>query len=100
MGFFEFLGHRSGGPVFVDSGQGVCRRFLIGGGPRVELLENLPGSHTLVLWLGKKVSVYAFCYLVPGFAAARDTAFAQGALVVRDSMRRIAFTDRLIFFAS
>jgi len=98
LGFFEMLGYRPEDTDFVDSVQGVRGRFLVGGGPRIELLENLPGSKTLDPWLGRGGRVYHFGYMVPDLTVARETALAEGAIVVRDSLPSLAFSGRLICF--
>ena len=41
---YAALGYEPEGAEFVDEIQGVRGLFLTGGGPRLELLEPLPGS--------------------------------------------------------
>ena len=48
---FSFLGYKMEGNIFCDETQGVAGCFLEGPGPRIELLENLPGSETLSPWI-------------------------------------------------
>lgn len=47
---------------FRDEGQGVKGLFLEGAGPRLELLENLPGSSVLDLYLEQGTKMYHMAY--------------------------------------
>lgn len=61
---FAFLGYRMEGVAFKDERQGVAGSFLEGPGPRLELLENLPGRNTLTPWLDAGIRMYHFAYWV------------------------------------
>jgi methylmalonyl-CoA/ethylmalonyl-CoA epimerase len=95
---FEQLGYRLEGEPFADPIQGVAGVFLTGPGPRVELLENLPGSTTLDVWLAKGVKVYHFAYEVDDLAAALAWARAQRAVVTVAPVPAVAFGGRPITF--
>jgi len=56
------LGYTQVGPVFTDSNQGVRGLFLEGEGPRLELVENLPGSSMLNAFLKNGPSMYHTAY--------------------------------------
>jgi len=61
---FDGLGYHQEGERFIDPVQGVAGCFLIGAGPRIELLENLENSETLTPWLDAGVSMYHLAYEV------------------------------------
>ncbi|WP_323018064.1 VOC family protein [Castellaniella sp.] len=90
--------YRRGGR-FVDPIQGVAGCFLIGAGPRIELLENIEGFETLTPWLDAGVSMYHLAYLVErleeGIAWARRR---RGKLLVSPAPA-VAFKERLVCFA-
>src|ERR1700722_8045098 len=67
---FELLGYEPEGNCFQDPIQGVTGCFFVGAGPRIELLENTPGSLTLTSWLSTGIKVYHFGYLVADLASA------------------------------
>lgn len=97
--FFERLGYRAEGDAFADPVQGVAGRFLIGAGPRIELLENLPGSHTLTPWLEAGVAMYHFAYWVDDIESALQWAKSQRGKVAVQPVPAIAFGGRRICFA-
>ena len=51
MPYYVELGYKPEGNRFSDARQGVAGLFLVGGGPRLELLEPLDDSDTLLPWL-------------------------------------------------
>jgi methylmalonyl-CoA/ethylmalonyl-CoA epimerase len=61
---FAMLGYTLEGESFVDPEQGIAGCFMTGPGPRIELLENLPGSDTLTPWLNTGIKMYHFAYWV------------------------------------
>lgn len=62
---WDALGYISEGDYFSDELQGIRGLFMVAKNqPRIELLENLPSSKTLDLWLDKGVKFYHFAYLV------------------------------------
>lgn len=79
--FFELLGYRIEGSVFADPQQGVIGCFMIGSGPRIELLENSPGSNTLTPWLNAGIKMYHFAYWVNRIDQALDWARGQRARI-------------------
>jgi len=95
---FEFLGYKLESESFVDATQGIVGCFLTGPGPRVELLQNLPGKETLTPWLNAGVKMYHFAYLVNDIAAALTWASSQRAIVVVQPVPSIAFGGRRISF--
>lgn len=96
---FRSLGYRVEGEAFTDPLQGVHGFFLVGAGPRIELLESLPGSKTLAPWLASGVRMYHVAYTVPNIGEAVAWARAQRARITVNPVPAVAFQDRLISFA-
>jgi methylmalonyl-CoA/ethylmalonyl-CoA epimerase len=96
---FSQLGYRSEGHAFTDPIQGIRGLFLVGAGPRIELLENLPGSATLTPWLASGIRLYHIAYTVPDTAAAVAWARAQRARITVEPVPAVAFHGRRISFA-
>lgn len=95
---YELLGYAPEGEDFVDPVQGVRGRFLVGGGPRVELLVDLPGSTTLVPWLRGPARTYQQAYESATFDASVAALTAAGARVVSPPVPAVAFGGRRICF--
>ncbi len=87
------LGYDPEGDEFVDERQGIRGRFLAGGGPRLELLEPLPGSITLTPMLTRGVKCYHHAYEVSSIEASTEMLSAarapvDGATRARGGVRR------------
>lgn len=95
---FEALGFRIEGEYFSDPIQGISGCFMVGPGPRVELLENLPGADTLTPWLDAGVKMYHFAYWVDDINQALEWARGQRAKVTVQPVAAIAFGGRRISF--
>lgn len=95
---FMFLGYLPEGETFADSVQGVAGCFMTGRGPRIELLENLPGNHTLTPWLDAGVRMYHLGYEVDDVAAAIEWARQQRAKLIAPPVPAVAFSGRRIAF--
>ena len=96
--FFAFLGYRQEGHSFSDQVQGVAGCFLTGPGPRIELLENLPGGETLTPWLNAGIKIYHFAFLVEDLGGALKWAKTQRARVTVAPVPAVAFSGRHISF--
>jgi len=60
---YFLLGYKAEGDYFEDPIQGIRGLFLFSEkGPRLELLENLPESHTLDVWLERGQKLYHSAY--------------------------------------
>lgn len=92
------LGYRQEGKAFADPIQGVAGLFVIGSGPRIELLQNLPGAATLMPWLNTGVKVYHFAYLVADLEYAISWARRVRAKVTVPPVPAVAFDMRRISF--
>lgn len=95
---FEFLGYRLEGDVFTDQQQGVMGCFLVGAGPRIELLENIVGSDTLTPLLSAGIKIYHLAYLVDDVQDAIEWARRQRAKVLVAPVPAQAFGGRPICF--
>lgn len=95
---FAAIGFVQEGADFVDPVQGVSGCFLVGPGPRVELLENLPGACTLTPWLDAGIKLYHFAYLVADMNQALDWARHQRARITVQPVPAVAFGMRHIAF--
>lgn len=91
------LGYRAESAPFLDVAQGVRGLFMIGGGPRVELLEANEDSRTLAPWLKRRVKIYHSGYTVPSLSQAMAALQARGATVARAPMHSACFKSPIAF---
>ena len=96
--FFSMFGYRPEGPDFIDPRQGIRGIFLVGGGPRIELLENTSESETLNPWLRAGSRLYHVAYIVSDIQHATDVVKGAGAIVLREPLPSVVFLGRLISF--
>jgi methylmalonyl-CoA/ethylmalonyl-CoA epimerase len=93
------LGYEREGEEFLDPGQGVRGVFLVGPGPRLELLEPHEGSGTLEPWLQAGSRLYHQAYEVDDLVASLDWARKElRAHVIRAPMPAPAFGGRPVCF--
>jgi glyoxalase/bleomycin resistance protein/dioxygenase superfamily protein len=92
------LGYRREGEPFADRNQGIRGIFLSGGGPRIELLEELPGSSVLQPWLRGGTKIYHHCYETADLAGESERLRRGGAALARRPMPAIAFGGRCVSF--
>lgn len=97
-GIFESIGYRLEGERFCDPAQGVAGCFISGPGPRIELLENLPGANTLTPWVDAGIKMYHFAYWVDDSTNAIDWARRSRGRVVVHPVPAVAFGGRRIAF--
>lgn len=95
---FESLGYVREGDSFSDPIQGISGCFIAGAGPRIELLENLPGSETLTPWLDKGVRIYHMAYVAAAFMQAIEWAKLNRAKLIVPPTPSVAFNGRNICF--
>ncbi len=96
--FFQSLGYTQEGVEFVDPCQGVRGLFLHGPGPRIELLENLPGSSTLTPFLKLGIRMYHLAYEVSDLSEAIGWARQQRGRMTVSPIPAVAFSGRSICF--
>ncbi|TFW06310.1 VOC family protein [Oxalobacteraceae bacterium OM1] len=95
---FESLGYSLESDVFEDPVQGIKGCFLGGVGPRIELLENLPGSTTLTPWIDAGIKMYHFAYWVDDIEVAIKWAREHRGKVTVQPVQAVAFGGRRIGF--
>lgn len=95
---FEGMGYRQEGDRFVDPVQGVAGCFLLGAGPRIELLENLEGSATLTPWLDAGAPMYHLAYLVSRIDEGIDWGRSRRGKLLSPPAPAVAFEGRPICF--
>jgi methylmalonyl-CoA/ethylmalonyl-CoA epimerase len=92
------LGYRAEGDDFTDPRQEIQGRFVIGPGPRLELLIQTDGSRVLEPWLAKGVKAYHQGYEVSDLDAQIERLKSAGAIVVAPPEPAVAFSGRRISF--
>ena len=95
---FAALGYAVERADFADPAQGVTGRFLVGGGPRMELLSSLDGNGVLSPWMKTGVKLYHLAYEVPDLDEAVAFLRKEGAKVVVPQVPAVAFDARRITF--
>jgi len=95
---FEALGYRLESAEFFDPIQGIHGRFLIGGGPRLELLRNHAEPGVLTPWLQKGIRFYHLAYETSDLERQAASLAAGGAKQVVAPVPAVAFGGRLISF--
>ena len=92
------LGYQAEGDPFIDKQQGIRARFMTGGGPRIELIEDIEGSSTLVPWLKRDTKFYHMGYLAEDFDSALVSVRSQRAIMLREPVQSVYFGARIVFF--
>jgi methylmalonyl-CoA/ethylmalonyl-CoA epimerase len=92
------LGYRRERADFEDPRQQIRGRFLVGPGPRLELLVGTPGSTVLDPWLARGIKIYHQAFEVPYIRDSIAALRATGARVVVEPVPAIAFDGREISF--
>jgi len=95
---FAPLGYERERDDFTDPLQGIQGRFLVGGGPRLELLVALPGSNVLASWLARGTKVYHQAYQVPNLGESTALLHARRARTVSEPKPAVAFDGRQVTF--
>lgn len=97
-GVYETLGYTKEREDFVDPIQGVQGRFLVGGGPRLELLTALDGHDVLEPWLEAGSRIYHQAFETTDLEASVDGLQSKRARMVVDPVPAVAFEGRRICF--
>jgi len=96
---YAVLGYEPEEADFEDPVQGVRGRFLVGGGPRIELLAALEGSTVLDPWLrGARRAIYHQAFEAADFEGALGRLRDARAKVVVRPVPATAFGGRRIAF--
>ncbi len=93
------IGYVDDGNGFIDPNLGVKGIFLIGGGPRVELLSPLT-KHSKVLspWLERGIKMYHMAFEVDSLPKALQDIDTKGGRTVIKPIPAVAFGGRQIAF--
>ena len=95
---FGHLGYQAEGADFSDPAQGIRGRFIVGGGPRLELLVPLPGSDVLTPWTARGVRMYHLAYETRSIEGSLEELKRQRARVVSPPTPAVAFGGRRVAF--
>jgi methylmalonyl-CoA/ethylmalonyl-CoA epimerase len=95
---FGRLGYEVEGDDFVDPRQGIRGRFIVGPGPRLELLVGLPGSTVLEPWLHKGIKFYHQAFVVESVDISVQELCVRGGRMVAPPVPAVAFNGRHIAF--
>jgi methylmalonyl-CoA/ethylmalonyl-CoA epimerase len=103
---FATLGYTIEGAAFEDHVQGVRGLFMVGRGPRMELLEPLrdaahdasTANGVLAPWLSSGTKLYHLAYVAPDLPHAIDAMRKRRAKLVVAPVPAVAFAGREIAF--
>lgn len=96
--FYTLMGYTPESDYFEDAIQGIRGIFLVAKNqPRLELLENLPDSHTLDKQLEKGQKYYHMAYRVSDIEKAMEVLGANRARVLSDLQPSTYFGRRICF---
>jgi methylmalonyl-CoA/ethylmalonyl-CoA epimerase len=95
---FAALGYRQESPDVHDAVQRVHVRFLVGGGPRMELVRSDGQPGPLAPWLKSGIKLYHLAYIVQDLPAALESLKSEGGRVVVAPVPAAAFGGRHICF--
>jgi methylmalonyl-CoA/ethylmalonyl-CoA epimerase len=96
--YFEALGYRPEGEPFEDPIQKIRGRFVIGLGPRLELLEPLTDDSPVVPWIERGVKIYHQAFEVEELPGAIAALVSRRARIVVAPVPAVAFEGRKIAF--
>ena len=91
------LGYRAEGASVMNERQGVRAQFLVGGGPRLELLEQLPGSERLAPFLSRGIKCYHHAYEVESLANSLAELRVAGARQLAPAVDDVVFNRQVAF---
>ncbi|MFN3431705.1 MAG: VOC family protein [Candidatus Sericytochromatia bacterium] len=95
---WAILGYRLEGSPFEDPIQRVRGCFVVGAGPRLELLMPLDDTSPVMPWLAKGVKFYHQAFETVDIRRALDTLKARRGKVVVPPTPAVAFQGREIAF--
>lgn len=96
--YFQHLGYEIEGEDFSDPVQGVNGRFLIGAGPRMELLSPIGENGVLSPWMKSGVKMYHTAYETSDLESSLEYFRSKRGKVVVKPVPAVAFGGRLISF--
>ncbi len=92
------LGYRSEAPDFEDPIQKVRGRFIVGPGPRLELLAPLTADSPIAPIIRRGVKMYHQAYVAPSFDATLVTLRNANFKLMTGPVPAVAFGGRRIAF--
>ena len=98
MRSFAIVGYTLEGEHFSDPLQKIHGCFLVGPGPRVELLAPMDDTSPVMPWLEKGVKMYHQAYEVESMEDATVALRAKRAVVISHPRPAVAFRGRKISF--
>ena len=94
----RLVGYELEGEYFTDPLQKIHGCFLVGPGPRVELLAPLDESSPIVSWLKKDIKMYHQAYEVDAIDSSLAALATHQAVVLSRPKPAIAFGGRKVAF--
>lgn len=94
----RLVGYQLEGEYFTDPLQKIHGCFLVGPGPRMELLAPLDESSPIVSWLKKDIKMYHQAYEVDAIDSSLAALTAHQAVVLSRPKPAIAFGGRKVAF--
>ena len=92
------LGYRAEGEVFADPLQNIRGRFIVGAGPRLELLTPLGPGSPIEGMLARGIKIYHQAFEAEAFLDAIADLQGLGARLTADPVPAVAFGGRSIAF--
>lgn len=94
----RILGYSKEGNSFIDEAQGIRGQFIIAEGqPRLELLENLDGYHTLDVWLNNNTKMYHIAYYAQDFDKSINEFMSNRAKIIAPAKLSVYFKSKICF---
>lgn len=95
---YSLLGYVKEGEMFEDPAQGIRGQFIVAKDqPRLELLENLEGSHTLDKQLENRQKFYHTAYYVKNIDQCQDSLLNCRAKMISPQKESVYFKKRICF---
>ena len=98
MRSFAIVGYKLEGERFSDPLQKIHGCFLVGPGPRIELLAPMDDTSPVMPWLQKGVKMYHQAYEVDSIEEAAAALCAERAVIISPAKPAVAFGGRKISF--
>lgn len=98
--YWRALGYVQEGPDFEDPIQRVRGRFLVGPGPRLELLQGVGEASPIAALLKRQIKLYHQAFETPMFDPAVSVLEKSGARLMAEPAPAVAFGGRRIAFLS
>ena len=94
------MGYELHGSPFEDVIQGIRGQFAVSAlGPRLEIVENLPGRDTITPWLNRSAVFYHVAYTVKDFDLRVSELISTGGILLgKGVVPAVAFGGKRICF--